>query len=97
MFILHPESWEEVGPGVNVVFSCQATGTEPLTYCLKWKPLGQNEWKVLSNGVDRVHGADAATLTIASLQKSREGSYRCTVFNCVGRMESECGSLTMGE
>ena len=78
------------------VFTVQATGTEPLAYCWEWKPQGHDEWKVLSNGVDEVQGADTATLTIAGLQKSHEGSYRCTVTNCAGRMASESANLTLG-
>ena len=41
----------------------------------KWQPCDA-EW------------SDGATLTIPSLQKSNEGSYRCVVSNCVGNVIS---------
>lgn len=38
-----------------------------------------------------------ATLTIANISKSDEGSYRCVVANKVGRDESEDAVLTIGK
>ena len=42
-------------------------------------------------------GANSSRLTIPSVQKSNEGSYRCTVSNLVGSETSECATLTIGE
>ena len=42
-------------------------------------------------------GADSSTLTIPSVQKSNEGSYRCIVSNCADSEMSECATLTLGE
>ena len=47
--------------------------------------------------VESFAGANSSTLTIPSVQKSNEGSYHCTVSNCVGNVISECATLTVGE
>ena len=47
--------------------------------------------------MDRFSGANSSTLTILTVQKSNEGSYRCTVNNLAGSETSECATLTVGE
>ena len=82
-------------PGKPVTFSIQATGTEPLNY--QWECKiggGSGEWQ--SRDVESFRGANSSTLTIPSVQKSNEGSYRCIVSNCAGSETSQCGTLTVG-
>ena len=47
--------------------------------------------------VERFPGANSSTLTIPSVQKSNEGSYRCIVSNCAGSETSEFATFTVGE
>ena len=47
--------------------------------------------------VESFPGANSSTLTIPSVHKSNEGSYRCTVSNCAGSETSESATLTVGE
>ena len=77
-------------------FTVQATGTEPLSYQWEIKTGNVNgEW--LSCDVESFPGANSSTLTIPSVQKSNEGSYRCTVSNYAGSKTSESATLTVGE
>ena len=50
-----------------------------------------------ANDVEKIPGANNSTLTISSVQKSNEGSYRCTVSNCAGSEASEYATLTVGK
>ena len=80
-------------PGELVVFSIQATGTEPLSYLWECKTeSGNTEWQSCD-----VEVANSTTVTIPTVQKSNEGSYHCTVSNCAGSETSECAILTVGE
>ena len=79
-----------------MTFTVQATGTEPLNYLWQWNPAKEEaseEWKSCSGA----EGSDTGTLTIPSVQKSNEGSYRCIISNCAGSETSECATLTVGE
>jgi len=76
-------------PDKPVTFSIQATGTEPLNYQWECK-IGDG------SDVERIPGTNSSTLTIPRVQKSNEGSYRCTVSNCAGSETSECATLTVG-
>ena len=79
-----------------MTFSIQATGTEPLNYQWQHKTGdGSQGWQ--SCDVEKFPGASSSTLTIPSVQKSDEGSYRCTVSNCAGSETSECATLALGE
>ena len=78
---VQPQS-RTVNPGQSASFSVTATGTAPLSY--QWKKDGTN-----------VSGATAATYTIASVQKSHEGSYTCVIENIVGSIVSTPGNLTV--
>ena len=84
----HPVDVKDAIPGNQVEFIIQATGTQPLNY----------QWECEEGSdVERFPGARSSTLTIPSVQKSDEGSYRCTVSNCAGRKTSECVTLTVGK
>ena len=86
----HPYEIKDAVPGNLVTFTIQATGTEPLNY--QWeRKIGDG------NEVERIPGANSSTLTIASVQKPNEGSYRCTVSNCAGSETSQCATLTVGK
>ena len=77
-------------------FTIRAIGTEPLSYKWQWKPAakkwwmwgGSEEWKPCD-----AKGSDGATLTIPSVQKSNEGSYRCVISNCAGNETSKPAKL----
>ena len=56
---------------------------------------GSEEWQLCN--VESFPGANSPTLIIPSVQKSNEGSYRCTVSNCVGGENSECARIIVGE
>ena len=93
---VHPQKLKNMVPSKPLTFTVQATGTEPLSY--QWEIKTQNgngEW--LSCDVESFPGANSSTLTIPSVQKSNEGSYRCTVSNCAGSESSESATLTVGE
>ena len=86
----HPREINDAFPGNLVAFTIQATGTEPLNY--QWERTTGD-----GNDVERIPGANSSTLIIPSVQKSNEGSYRCTVSNCAGSETSECATLTVGK
>ena len=91
----HPQELKDAVPGKPAMFIIQATGTEPLYYQWQHKTGGKNrEWQ--SCNVERFPGANSSTLTIPSVQKSDEGSYRCVITNVVGSETSECATLTVG-
>ena len=76
-----------------MTFSIQATGTEPLNYQWEHKTGDESgEWQSCT-----FPGANSSTLTITSVHKSNEGTYRCTVSNLAGSETSECATLTVGE
>ena len=92
----HPEELKDAVPGKPVVFTAEATGTEPLGYQWEWKPaIDDEEWQLC--GVKKFPGADSSTLTIPSVQKSNEGSYRCIVSNCAGSQTSNPAFITVGK
>ena len=78
------------------MFTAEATGTEPLNYQWEWKPaMDGDEWQ--SCDVEKFLGAGNSTLTIPSVQKSNEGSYRCVVSNCAGKETSNPAELSVGK
>ena len=90
--ITHPNDLMDAIPGNPVMLTVQATGTEPLNYNWQWNPTKEGEseeWQPCRG----VEGSDTATLTIPSVQKSNEGSYRCIVSNCVGSETSRPAKL----
>ena len=80
-----PQELKETVPGKPVTFTVKATGTEPLNY--QWQQNVGEEWQ--SCDVERFPGANSSKLTIPSLQKSNEGSYRCVISNIVDSQISE--------
>ena len=92
----HPKELKDVVGGTPASFTVHVTGSEPLSYQWQHKPRGGSEgWQAYE--VERYPGADSSTLTIASVQMSNEGSYRCTVSNCAGSETSDSVTLTVGE
>ena len=92
-----PKNVSKVCPGTAVIFAVQATGTEPLGYHWEWMPAedqaaGSEDWQPC----DAVW-CDGATLTIPSVQKSNEGSYRCVVCNYAGTQTSNSALLSVGK
>ena len=74
------------------MFTVQATGTEPLNYLWQWNPAkegGSEEWQPCSS----VEGSNTTTLTIPSVQKSNQGSYRCVISNSAGSQTSKPAKL----
>ena len=92
----HPCEVNDAIPDKPVTVNIQATGTEPLNYQWEYKiGGGSGEWQ--SCDVERLPGANSSILTIPGVQKSNEGSYRCTVSNCVDTETSEYATLTVGK
>ena len=92
----HPKSLKDAVLYEPVTFCIKATGTEPLYHQWEHKTRdGSGEWQ--SCDLETFPGANSRTLTIPSVQKSNEGSYRCTVSNLVGSETSEYATLTLGE
>ena len=88
----HPPEQKCAVPGKLVAFSIQATGTEPLKYQWQHKIGEESErWQLCD--VERFPGANSSTLTIPSVKKSTEGSYRCVISNCVGSQTSKAAKL----
>ena len=88
----HPQELKDIVPGKPVTFTVGATG-ETLTYQWQWKPAEEGssseEWQ-------RFPGADSPRLTISSVEKSNEGSFRCVISNRAGSQTSEPAILTVG-
>jgi len=64
------------------------TGAEPLTY--QWQ---LNDSNLVSSS--EVSGATTSNLTIANVQESHEGMYRCVVTNAAGDTTSNAAHLTI--
>ena len=76
-----------------MVFTVQATGTDPLNYHWQWKPPEEKgEWQPCDTDL-----SDGATMTILSVQKSNEGSYRCVISNYAGTQTSNPAELSVGK
>ena len=94
--INNPKSLSKVYPGTAVSFTVQATGTEPLSYQWQWKPAEEEgeseEWQLC-----RAEWSGGPTLTIPSVQKSNEGSYRCVISNYAGTQTSNSANLNVGK
>ena len=78
------------------MFTVEVTETEPLSYHWEWKPaMDDSEWQLCD--VEKFPGADSSILTIPSVQKSNEGSYRCVVSNCSATQISDSAELSVGK
>ena len=87
--ITHPKDLVNTVPGQQVLFIVKTTGTKPLNYQWHYNPDtegGSEEWQPCS-------GSNTATLTICSVQKSNQGSYRCVISNCAGSQTSKPAKL----
>ena len=88
----HPKRLSNVLSGKPVTFTAEATGTEPLNYHWEWKPVeeegGSKKWQPC-----HAEWCDGATLTIPSVQKCNEGSYRCVISNYAGSQTSNPAKL----
>jgi len=93
----HPQGMKDAVPGESVTFTAEAIGTEPLNYQWEWKSAmdDDSEWQLCD--VERFPGADSSTLTIPSVQKSSEGSYRCVISNSAGSQTCNAAKLTVGK
>ena len=87
---------KDVVPGKYVMFSVEATGTEPLGYHWEWMPAEEEarseEWQPCD-----AEWSDGSTLTIPNVQKFNEGSYRCAVSNYAGTQTSNLAKLSVGK
>ena len=93
---MQPQDLKDAVPGNAVMFTVEATGTEPLRCQWERKPAGiGNEWQPC----DEVEfsGLDGFTLTIPSAQKFNEGSYHCLISNCAGTQTSNPAQLSVGK
>ena len=79
----HPQSLTP-DPGDAATFNVTATGTAPLSY----------QWR--KGGVD-IGAATSASYTIASVQKSDEGSFDCVVSNSAGAATSDAAALSVND
>ena len=90
-----PESLSKVAPRTGVLFAVQATGTDPLNFQWQWKPAEEcesEEWQSCP-----AEWSDGAALTIPSVQKPNEGSYRCVISNYAGTQTSNPAKLSVGK
>ena len=88
-----PQDLKDTVPGSAVMFTVEATGTDPLRYLWQWKQAEEEgEWQPC-NAV----WSDGATLTIPSVQKCNEGSYHCVISNCAGSQTSNSAKLSVGK
>ena len=93
---VHPQDLKNMVPSTPLTFTVEATGTDPLSYQWEVKTgSGKGGWQLCD--VESFPGANSSTLTIPSVQKANEGSYRCTVSNCAGSETSQCATLTVGK
>ena len=89
----HPQEIKDAIQGKPAKFTTQATGTEPINYHWQWKPAEkEGEWQSCN-----AEWFSGATLTISSVQKSNEGSYRCVISNCAGTQTSNPVQLSVGK
>ena len=94
--ITHPQELKIAFQGKPVMFTIQATGTEPLSYHWERKP--KKKWSQSGKWQPcPAEWCDGATLTIPSVQKSNEGSYHCVISNDIGSQTSNAANLSVGK
>ena len=92
----HPQDLKDAVLGKPVMFTAEGSGTEPLKYQWEWKQaINDDEWQPCDG--ETFAGTDSSTLTIPSVQKSNEGSYRCVVSNFAGNQTSKPAELSVGK
>ena len=87
---IHPHDMKNAVQGKCAKFTIQATGTQPLSYHWQWKLTKEESGKWQPCPAE---WCDGATLTIPSVQKCNEGSYRCVISNYSGRQTSKLAKL----
>ena len=92
--ISHPQELNDAVQGKSAKFTIQATGTEPVNYLWQWKPAKKEseDWQPCPAG-----WCDGGTLTIPSVQKFDEGSYRCIASNSAGSQTSNPAFIVVGK
>ena len=93
---IHPQELINVVPGKCAKMTVQATGTDPLSYHWQWKPADE-EGKSRKWYSCPAEWSDGTTLTLSSVHKSNEGSYRCVTSNCAGSQKSNTAQLSVGK
>ena len=92
----HPRNILDALPGKPVVFTVQVTGTEPLSYEWQWRPAeeegGGEDWQLFD-----MEKADSVSLSIANVQRSNQGYYRCVINNVAGTQTTETVKLSIGK
>ena len=81
-----------------MTFTAEATGMGPLNYYWEWKP-AEEEGESKTWQQCCAEWSDGVTLTIPSVQKCNEGSYRCVISNYAGSQTSNPADreLSVGE
>ena len=94
----HPKDLNNAVPGKSVAFTIHAIGTKPLMYQWQWQPAGEESTSEEWRDCDAKSFPDAVTnkLIISSVQKLKEGSYRCVVSNRAGIQTSTPANLHVG-
>ena len=82
----------ELDPGLTVTFTVTAT-TDARSPTYQWQLNGAD----LDPPPAGVSGTTTNTLTIANVQESNEGMYRCVVTNDAGNTTSNAAQLTVCE
>ena len=94
----HPQDLNNAVPEKSVAFNIHATGTKLLMYQWQWQPAGEEstseEWQECDT--ESFPDASSPKLIISSVQKSKEGSYRCVVSNRAGIQTSTPANLHVG-
>ena len=87
-----PADQVNVNPGSTVTFTVAAT-TDAGSLTYQWQLNGAD----LTSPPAGVSGATTNNLTIANVQESNEGMYRCVVTNDAGNTDSNAAQLTVCE
>ena len=76
------------------MFTVETGGIEPPNCKWEWKPAESEGWQLCD-----AEGCNSATLTIACVQKSNEGNYRCVISNHMyaDSQTSEPAKLSVGK
>ena len=93
--ITHPQELKALRK-TTAKFTTRAVGTEPLKYKWQWKPAAK-KWRMWGRSEEwqpyPAEWSDGSTLTIPSVEKSNEGSYRCVISNYAGSQISNSAEL----
>ena len=94
--ITQPQGIKNAVRGNPGTFIIQVYGAEPLGYQWEWKSAGKGcgsrKWQLCPP-----KWYNRSRLTIPSVEKCNEGSYRCVVSNCAGGQTSNLAKLIVGK